>query len=244
MSRRPFAVVALLVAALAATAAPAQAAPPTGTAADGPGASRTSTSPARTASARPATGTSKVWYTVADGVLSDVYYPTIDNTNVETLQYVVTDGSTFTDLQTRDMTYTVESLDRPGAGLPGHEHGARAAATGSSPTTSPTRAAPASSCAPGFKALQRQRPRLPALRPLRPDAQRQRRRRRPANGGADSGAVATRPRPHRARRLGHRHRDQRRQPRLRAARVHARCDADRAVPRRSPTATPARRATA
>ena len=53
--------------------------------------------------------TSKVWYTVANGVLSDTYYPTIDNTNVETLQYVVTDGSTFTDLQTRDMTYTVEA---------------------------------------------------------------------------------------------------------------------------------------
>jgi glucoamylase len=50
---------------------------------------------------------SKVWYTVADGVLSDVYEPTIDNTNVSTLQYVVTDGSTFTDMQTRDMTYTV-----------------------------------------------------------------------------------------------------------------------------------------
>jgi glucoamylase len=54
--------------------------------------------------------TSKVWYTVANGVLSDVYYPTVDNTNVETLQYVVTDGSSFTDLQARDMTYTVEPL--------------------------------------------------------------------------------------------------------------------------------------
>ncbi len=54
---------------------------------------------------------SKVWYTVADGVLSDVYEPTIDNTDVQTLQYVVTDGSTFTDLQTRDMTYTVRSSD-------------------------------------------------------------------------------------------------------------------------------------
>ncbi len=51
--------------------------------------------------------TSKVWYTVAGGVLSDVYEPTIDNTDVQTLQYIVTDGSTFTDLQTRDMTYTV-----------------------------------------------------------------------------------------------------------------------------------------
>src|SRR3979411_2885158 len=58
--------------------------------------------------------TSKVWYTVAGGVLSDVYYPTVDNTNVETLQYIVTDGSTFTDLQTRDMSYTVRALDPGG----------------------------------------------------------------------------------------------------------------------------------
>src|SRR4051812_11583801 len=58
--------------------------------------------------------TSKVWFTVAGGVLSDVYYPTVDNTNVETLQYVVTDGSSFTDLQTRDMTYKVAALDDGG----------------------------------------------------------------------------------------------------------------------------------
>jgi glucoamylase len=58
--------------------------------------------------------TSKVWYTVANGVLSDVYAPTVDNTNVETLQYAVTDGSTFTDLQTRDMTYTARALNPTG----------------------------------------------------------------------------------------------------------------------------------
>jgi glucan 1,4-alpha-glucosidase len=57
---------------------------------------------------------SKVWYTVANGVLSDVYYPTVDNTNVETLQYIVTDGSTFTDLQTRDMTSSAKALDAGG----------------------------------------------------------------------------------------------------------------------------------
>jgi glucoamylase len=51
--------------------------------------------------------TSKVWFTVADGVLSDTYWPTIDATNVHTLQYLVTDGHSFTDLQTRDMTYKV-----------------------------------------------------------------------------------------------------------------------------------------
>src|SRR2546430_7260247 len=57
---------------------------------------------------------SKVWYTVAGGVLSDVYSPTVDNTNVETMQFLVTDGSTFTDLQTRDTTYTVRPLDPSG----------------------------------------------------------------------------------------------------------------------------------
>ena len=51
--------------------------------------------------------TSKVWFTIAGGVLSDTYWPTIDATNVHTLQYLVTDGSSFTDLQTRDMTYKV-----------------------------------------------------------------------------------------------------------------------------------------
>jgi glucoamylase len=48
---------------------------------------------------------SKVWFTIADGVLSDTYWPNVDATNVKTLQYLVTDGHSFTDLQTRDMTY-------------------------------------------------------------------------------------------------------------------------------------------
>jgi glucoamylase len=49
---------------------------------------------------------SKIWFTVANGILSDVYAPTVDATNVETMQFLVTDGSSFTDLQERDMTYT------------------------------------------------------------------------------------------------------------------------------------------
>ena len=53
--------------------------------------------------------TSRVWYTVAGGVLSDVYEPNVDTTNVETMQFVVTDGATFTDLQSRDTTYTVSA---------------------------------------------------------------------------------------------------------------------------------------
>ncbi|WP_214321920.1 glucodextranase DOMON-like domain-containing protein [Nonomuraea sediminis] len=56
---------------------------------------------------------SKVWYTVAGGVLSDVYEPAIDNTDVETMQFAVTDGSTFTELQSRDTTYRA-ATDRSG----------------------------------------------------------------------------------------------------------------------------------
>ncbi len=48
---------------------------------------------------------SKVWFTVADGVLSDTYWPNVDATNVKTLQYIVSDGRSFSDLQTRNMTY-------------------------------------------------------------------------------------------------------------------------------------------
>src|SRR4051794_14312317 len=59
---------------------------------------------------------SKVWYTVAGGVLSDVYSPTVDNTNVETMQFLVTDGRSMTDLQTRDTTYSVRPLDGTGMG--------------------------------------------------------------------------------------------------------------------------------
>jgi glucoamylase len=50
--------------------------------------------------------TSKIWYTVANGVLSDVYGATVDITNLQSLQYIVTDGSSWTDLQASDMTYT------------------------------------------------------------------------------------------------------------------------------------------
>ena len=82
--------------------------------------------------------TSKVWYTVAGGVLSDVYYPTIDNTNVETLRYVVTDGATFTDVQGRDTTYTVAPLPAAAAWAAPSRRPPTAASTRSPPTTSPT----------------------------------------------------------------------------------------------------------
>jgi len=60
------------------------------------------------------TNRSRVWFTVANGVLSDTYSPTTDNSNLSTLQFLVTDGHSFTDLQTRDMTYVAKPLDGTG----------------------------------------------------------------------------------------------------------------------------------
>jgi glucoamylase len=98
----------------AGAAGPAAAAPGLAPAPDGPGALSHFGLARKDCFGTAANRTSKVWYTIAGGVLSDVYSPTLDNTNVETMQFVVTDGATFTDLQTRDMTYTVRSLDRSG----------------------------------------------------------------------------------------------------------------------------------
>src|SRR5487761_1177343 len=56
---------------------------------------------------------SKAWYTVADGELSDTYAPTIDNTDVKSLDPIVT-GPGFSALQPRDMTYMVSSLGHTG----------------------------------------------------------------------------------------------------------------------------------
>ena len=111
--RPPLTVAAACALALLAAAGPARAAAPQsgsgGAAPAGPGAASYYDLARKDCLGTARDTTSKVWYTVADGVLSDVYEPTMDNTNVSTLQYVVTDGSSFTDLQTRDMTYTVSA---------------------------------------------------------------------------------------------------------------------------------------
>jgi glucan 1,4-alpha-glucosidase len=101
----------VVVASLLGATASASAAPPPPPATDGPGALSHYGLARKDCVGTARNRTSKVWFTVAGGVLSDVYFPTNDNTNVETMQYVVTDGSSFTDLQTRDMTYTVRAGD-------------------------------------------------------------------------------------------------------------------------------------
>ena len=107
---------ALATAAIAASAAAAAspATQPSGQAPGGPGTQSYLDVARKDCFGTARNSTSKVWFTVAGGVLSDVFSPSIEASNVNTVQYIVTDGRTFADLQQRDMTYTVSSPDRSG----------------------------------------------------------------------------------------------------------------------------------
>lgn len=54
---------------------------------------------------------SKIWYTIAEGVVTEVYFPKIDTPNVQDLQLVVSDGSTFVDLERDATNHKVELVD-------------------------------------------------------------------------------------------------------------------------------------
>jgi len=54
---------------------------------------------------------SKVWYTLGDGELENVFYPQTDTPDTFGLQYIVTDGSAFTDTETANTSHTVSLVD-------------------------------------------------------------------------------------------------------------------------------------
>ena len=74
-----------------------------GAASDGPGGPAAWTTGNKLAVGASEGANSKVWFTVAKGITSEVFYPRLDIPNMEDMQYVVTDGSTFVDLE-RDAT--------------------------------------------------------------------------------------------------------------------------------------------
>src|SRR5437764_10836014 len=53
---------------------------------------------------------SRVWYTIRKGILTEIYYPTIDSPQTRDLQYLITDGETFFHEEKRDLASTVERL--------------------------------------------------------------------------------------------------------------------------------------
>jgi glucoamylase len=54
---------------------------------------------------------SKVWYTLGDGELENAFYPETDTPDSSGLQYVVTNGSSFTDLETTGTTHAISLAD-------------------------------------------------------------------------------------------------------------------------------------
>lgn len=75
-----------------------------------------------TSSAKQAVGTaystaSSVWYTLTLGILSELYYPTVDRPQIRDLQYLITDGKTFFHDERRNLSSEVEALSEHGLGF-------------------------------------------------------------------------------------------------------------------------------
>jgi glucoamylase len=60
---------------------------------------------------------SRVWFTVSDGVLSEVYYPTLDRPQIRDLQFLVTDGGSFLHDAHRNLDSSIEYLGEHGLGV-------------------------------------------------------------------------------------------------------------------------------
>src|SRR5437762_3452533 len=70
--------------------------------------------PRWSSAAKDAVGTAyaagRLWYTLAGGIVTEVYYPTIDRPQIRDLQYLITDGENFFHEEQRDLHSTVEAL--------------------------------------------------------------------------------------------------------------------------------------
>jgi len=78
--------------------------------------------PRWTRGAKEAVGTaystaSRVWYTIAAGILTEVFYPTIDTPQIRDLQYLVTDGQTFFHDERRNTRSSVDCVAEAALGF-------------------------------------------------------------------------------------------------------------------------------
>jgi glucoamylase len=78
--------------------------------------------PRWTRGAKDAVGTaysasSHVWYTVASGILTEVFYPTIDMPQIRDLQFLVTDGRSFFHDERRNTRSTIDCVDQAALGF-------------------------------------------------------------------------------------------------------------------------------
>jgi glucoamylase len=107
-------IAAFTVAALVVTAAVVATSPTAAFAADAPGApggASSWTTGGKQGLGTSATTTSKVWYTLGQGITDEVFYPTVDVANVQDMQYVVSDGSTFSQLERDNTSHQIVLTD-------------------------------------------------------------------------------------------------------------------------------------
>jgi len=105
--RVPAALVVLVIAALAPGAAHAH----SGTAPGAPGAKAWWTPADKDGFGTAASLDSKLWHTLEQGELTEVYYPDLGTPSIRDLQLVVTDGRTFADRERDATTHRVELVD-------------------------------------------------------------------------------------------------------------------------------------
>lgn len=55
---------------------------------------------------------SKAWFTLDDGEMTEVYYPDLGTPSVRSLEFVVSDGRTFTEREREDALHEVRLVDR------------------------------------------------------------------------------------------------------------------------------------
>ena len=59
---------------------------------------------------------SRVWFTLAQGIVTEIYYPTIDRPQVRDAQFLITDGATFFHEEKRDLAGEVERIEAESLG--------------------------------------------------------------------------------------------------------------------------------
>jgi glucoamylase len=102
---------ALLVASAVVAARPAVAAP---AAAGAPGAKADWTAADKDGVGTARDARSRTWFTLGDGQLQEVFYPDLGTPSVRSMELVVTDGATFTDLESTATVQTTRRLDPRG----------------------------------------------------------------------------------------------------------------------------------
>ena len=53
---------------------------------------------------------SRIWFTLWNGIITEVYYPTVDHPQIRDLQYLITDGKTFFQEEKRHLSRNVSAF--------------------------------------------------------------------------------------------------------------------------------------